>query len=97
MVVRCVVPSPDGKTFLSCSDDQTLKGWDSVTGAEVQTLKGHATSVLCCAYSKDGSKIASGSYDKVVKVWNAQSGAEISTLVSRIELGPSSIVLFFVV
>ena len=40
--VTSVAFSPDGQRLASASRDQTVKIWDSATGKELFTLKGHA-------------------------------------------------------
>ena len=58
--VWSVAFSPDGQRLASGGDDQTVKIWDSATGKELLSLKGHAgrSSV---AFSPDGQRLASGS------------------------------------
>ena len=75
----CAV-SPDGRTIVSASSDQTLKVWDAQTGAERLTLTGHTQAVNGCAVSPDGRTIVSASDDQTLKVWDAQTGAERLTL-----------------
>ena len=41
------------------SDDKTLKVWDTESGVEVATLRGHLNEVYACAYSPDGRRIVS--------------------------------------
>lgn len=53
---------------------------DSVSNAEVLTLRGHSQPVTSIAFSSDGRLIASGSDDKTVKIWDAVTGVQISTL-----------------
>lgn len=82
MVVRRCQYSPlaGSNRILSCSDDNTLKIFDSRTGAELTTLNGHTSSVLSATYSPDGRKIASSSWNKQIKVWNAETGVELATI-----------------
>ncbi len=72
--------SPDGKTFVSASQDGTLKLWDAETGKEMRTLTGHKDSVNSCAYSPDGTRLVSASDDHTLKLWDAASGQCLKTL-----------------
>jgi WD40 repeat protein len=54
--------------------------WDASSGACLQTLKGHSSSVYSVAFSHDSSKLVSASDDKTAKVWDASSGACLQTL-----------------
>jgi WD40 repeat protein len=47
--------SPDGKQVVSGSDDKTVRLWDAVTGAALQTLEGHSSSVFSVAFSPGGN------------------------------------------
>ena len=69
--------SHDGRRVVATTeDDKTMKVWDTQTGAEVATLRGHEDSV----FSPDGKQIVTGSDDKTIKVWDAETGAELMTL-----------------
>ena len=72
--------SPDGRRIVSGSHDKTVKVWDTATGQETMTLKGHAAGVSSAAFSPDGRRIVSASWDKTLKVWDAATGRETITL-----------------
>jgi len=79
-VVNSVNFSPDGKTLVSGSADNTIKLWDVETGQEIRTLKGHYSVVNSVNFSPDGKTLVSGSDDNTIKLWNVETGQEIRTL-----------------
>jgi hypothetical protein len=58
--VTSVAFSPDGKSIVSGSWDNTLKVWDAESGRLMQTLKANTASISCVAYSHDGKRIVAG-------------------------------------
>ncbi|KAE8132424.1 hypothetical protein BDV38DRAFT_287740, partial [Aspergillus pseudotamarii] len=78
--VLSVAFSPDGCTLVSGSRDHTIKLWDTMTGTERQTLKGHSSWVKSVAFSPDGRTLASGSGDDTIKLWDTTTGTERQTL-----------------
>jgi WD40 repeat protein/tRNA A-37 threonylcarbamoyl transferase component Bud32 len=87
--VYSVAFSGDGKRVISGGGAWDSKGkllhgevkvWDTATGQEKLTLKGHTGPVTSVGFSADGQRIVSGSDDKTVKVWDAATGQEKLTL-----------------
>ena len=78
--IRKVAFSPDGTRLASASWQKTIKIWNSSTGQELLTLRGHTQCVTGVAFSPDGMWLASSSDDQTVKVWDVSSGRETNTL-----------------
>lgn len=75
--VTSVAFSPDGKTVVSGSEDNTLKLWNVATGKELRTLSGHSSVVSSVAFSPDGKTVLSGSRDNTLKLWDVVTGKEL--------------------
>jgi WD40 repeat protein/serine/threonine protein kinase len=72
--VEGVAISPDGRTFLSSSDDKTILLQDIQTGAILRRFEGHKGGTTQVVFSPDGRMIASGSLDATMIVWDVQTG-----------------------
>jgi len=72
--------SPDGVTIATAGLDSTVKLWDSKSGKELFTLKGHTDGVWSVAFSPDGKILASGSDDKTIRTWVTATGKELAIL-----------------
>ncbi|KAL5002744.1 hypothetical protein BDV10DRAFT_180967 [Aspergillus recurvatus] len=72
--VVSVIFSPDTRLVISGSEDNTIRVWDTATGACLQILKGHEASISHIAVSPDSAHIASSALDETVRVWGLQLG-----------------------
>jgi len=67
--------SPDGRTLVSGSDDQTVRLWDVESGQCLTVLSDHHTNrVRSVAFSPNGRMFASGSDDQTIRFWDVESG-----------------------
>lgn len=77
--VYAVLNMPENR-ILTASSDGTLRIWDTVNGAQIQKLDGHANIVYTVALSPDGKEALSGSQDRQVILWNLETGQPIYKL-----------------
>ena len=54
--------------------------YDTVSGHEVLTLRGHVHEVLGVSFSPDGRRVATASEDGSAKIWDSGSGQELLSL-----------------
>ncbi|HYU57354.1 MAG TPA: TIR domain-containing protein [Actinomycetota bacterium] len=60
--------------------DGVARVWDSRTGAELATFRGHDGAVLSVAFRHDGKFVVSTGSDRTARVWVALTGREASVL-----------------
>jgi hypothetical protein len=68
--IHGVALAPDGKTILSCGEDQTVRWWDIAKKEESALLKGHTDWVSWVKFLPGGKEAISASYDKTLRRWN---------------------------
>ncbi|CAE7085759.1 unnamed protein product, partial [Rhizoctonia solani] len=75
--VNSVAFSPDGKSVVSGSEDNTVRIWDSNGSSPIgEPLKGHSSSVSSVSYSPLGNRIACGSFDNTIRLWDPSTGQQ---------------------
>ena len=77
--VNSVAFSPDGKRFVSASNDKVALIWSSA-GEKLVSLTGHTGPVRFASFSPDGNLVVTGSEDNTARVWDATSGKELFAL-----------------
>jgi WD40 repeat protein/tRNA A-37 threonylcarbamoyl transferase component Bud32 len=64
----------DGRRFVSCGFDRTLRVWDVATGKELARLEGHTRGIIhCLALCPDQRQLLSGE-DGIIELWDVGTG-----------------------
>jgi WD40 repeat protein len=69
-LIAALAISPDGRTLITGSRDNTIRVWDVNSAKVVRTLQGHSEEITALVFSKDGSLLASASRDQNIRIWN---------------------------
>jgi sugar lactone lactonase YvrE len=75
--VLALAVSPDGRTVLTGSRDNTARFWEVASGRELRRLVGLSDWVNAVAFSPDGRTVVTGSTHKAAQLWDAASGREL--------------------
>jgi WD40 repeat protein len=79
--VNSVAFSPDGKTVVSGSDDETAGAWDFQSSNETAVLREQCGSIDRLVFSPDGERIISASRrNRAARLWDVQRGNEVAVL-----------------
>jgi WD40 repeat protein len=76
--VTALVGTP-GELMFSCSEDGTIRAWNSRKLAEAGALRGHESAVLGCEIVADAT-LLSWSRDRTLRVWDLRSERELLVL-----------------
>ena len=68
--------SPDGRSVVTASGDQTARLWDAASGELRATLVGHQGKVRQAAFSPDGRWLVTASRDKTARLWRIFSNTQ---------------------
>ncbi|MBA3323529.1 MAG: WD40 repeat domain-containing protein, partial [Pyrinomonadaceae bacterium] len=77
--INSVVFSTDGKTFLTASEDLTIKLWDARSGRVIRNFTGHTQGVHHALFGPDGKSIFSAGSDITVRMWDVATGGVVRT------------------
>lgn len=75
--------SPDGTILVTASlnaVDYSVRMWDTATGTQLSTLKGHTSYVLRVVFSPNGKVLASGDESGTVRLWDVGTGKSLAVL-----------------
>jgi WD40 repeat protein/DNA-binding SARP family transcriptional activator len=75
--VNAVAFSPDGRTILSGSGDDTLILWEAESDQEIRRFEGHTGGVNSVAFGPEGQTALSASDDSTLILWNLSTGEAI--------------------
>ena len=72
--------TPDGKSAITVSSDETVRMWNLETRTEVRNYPGHTGPLFCLTLSKDGRTLATGAYDNTLRIWDVPLGKPLVRL-----------------
>ena len=77
--IQAIVWSPDGRLIASGGDDGTVRLWDAVTGAGLQTLVPGGKAISGLAFSKDSRTLVSWD-NRTADFWDTVTEQRVQTL-----------------
>jgi mono/diheme cytochrome c family protein len=80
--VRALAFAPDGKTFASAGEDETVRIWNIESGKSRQLASG-LDEPRALAFSPDGRHLLTGGSDRVVLLWEVSTGKRLGRLVGH--------------
>jgi WD40 repeat protein/serine/threonine protein kinase len=75
--------SPDGRTLVSCGQDQTVRFWEVATGRTLCTITAHDAEVNSAAFSPDGRTVVTAGDNGQVRLWDVATGGLRATIAAH--------------
>ena len=73
--------SPDGRTLATWEvGELVVRLWDTATGQERATVRGHTGYIQAPAFAPDGKTLASAGFDGTLRLWDAATGTARAVL-----------------
>lgn len=89
--VTSVAFSPDGRSLVSRSDDNTVRLWRVSTGDQIGSpFQSQSSTTRCVAFYEDSTILAACSDDDTIRLRDVETGAEIGQLYQGQFGGPTS-------
>lgn len=70
--------SPDGKTVVTSSLDDTAQVWDAATGHPIGHALQHKKGIVRVAFDPAGRRVVTASWDATAQIWDARSGEPLT-------------------
>lgn len=93
--IKTISLSPDGKYFVSCGLDQSVRLWSITSSSEICSSFEHPDYVTSVVFSRDGKYIVSGSMDGTLILWEIVYDIGFLRPVKKIKTHPISTLSFF--
>ena len=75
--------SPDGRFVATSSQDGDVALWDTISGKQVRSFKGHGGGVNSARFSRDGTRLITASDDRTLRVWDVSTGAPLTLMLEQ--------------
>jgi len=76
--------SPDGLLLATGGDDQTVRTWESETGAAVETYSGHGAAITAVAYNTDGD-VFSATSNQTAILWDTNPAWKLAGTIGSVD------------
>src|SRR5262249_42179854 len=78
--IKAVALTPDGQTFVTGSEDSSVRFWDLTRRRSPDPFREASAGVLALAISPDGKTLAVGGRGGVIRLWNLATHRELFEL-----------------